>query len=63
MHGITKKVQLSGFVSGPRTFKDSDVIGLHLTGPIKRSEFNIGKISPGIADEVYLHADIELVGE
>ena len=63
MHGITQKVTLTGVVMGPKSFKDSKVIGMHLTGPVKRSDFKIGKISPGIADEVILHADIELVGE
>ena len=64
MHGITKKVFLNGSVTGPITTKRGDqIIGFHLNGPVKRSDFKIGNISPGIADEVFLHADIELIGE
>lgn len=63
MHGITKNVTFSGVVAGPIDSKNGKVIGLQLSGPVKRSDFKIGKVSPGLADEVFLHADIEMVSE
>lgn len=63
MHGITKSVTFYGKILGPLIKEDSKIVGFHLGGPIKRSDFKIGKMSPGLADDVFLHADIELVSE
>jgi polyisoprenoid-binding protein YceI len=33
---------------------------LQITGAVKRSEFGMGEVSPGLADEVKLQADLEI---
>ena len=35
--------------------------GLQVTGVVKRSEFGMGQVSPGLSDEVKLQADLEVV--
>jgi polyisoprenoid-binding protein YceI len=34
---------------------------LQISGVVKRSEFGMGEVSPGLADEVKLVADLEVV--
>jgi len=62
MHGTTKKVVFSGVHTGDgKNYKGTPVAGLQIRGSVKRSEFGMGEVSPGLADEVKLQADLEIV--
>jgi len=62
MHGVTKKVVFNGVHTGnSKNYKGTAVAGLQITGVVKRSEFGMGEVSPGLADEVKLVADLEVV--
>ncbi len=62
MHGVTKNVVLTGVHTGSsKNHKGTPVAGLHITGAVKRSEFGMGQVSPGLSDEVNLVADLEIV--
>lgn len=62
MHGVTKKVVLNGMHTGNnKNYKGTAVAGLQISGVVKRSEFGMGEVSPGLADEVKLIADLEVV--
>jgi polyisoprenoid-binding protein YceI len=62
MHGVTKKVVFNGVHTGNgKNYKGGDVAGLQISGVVKRSEFGMGEVSPGLADEVKLVADLEVV--
>mgnify|MGYP000250447276 CR=1 FL=1 len=61
MHGTTKKVVFNGVHTGNgKNYKGTEVAGLQITGAVKRSEFGMGEVSPGLADEVKLQADLEI---
>jgi polyisoprenoid-binding protein YceI len=61
MHGTTKKVTFSGVHTGNgKNYKGTEVAGLQIIGAVKRSEFGMGEVSPGLADEVMLQADLEI---
>ena len=62
MHGVTKKVVFNGVHTGnSKNYKGTPVAGLQISGVVKRSEFGMGEVSPGLADEVKLVADLEVV--
>lgn len=62
MHGVTKKVIFNGVHTGNgKNYKGTEVAGLQISGVVKRSEFGMGEVSPGLADEVKLQADLEIV--
>ena len=62
MHGVTKKVVFNGVHTGnSKNYKGAAVAGLQITGAVKRSEFGMGEVSPGLADEIKLIADLEVV--
>lgn len=62
MHGTTKKVILNGVHTGnSKNYQGATVAGLQVTGVVKRSEFGMGQVSPGLSDEVKLQADLEVV--
>ncbi|MEN9699875.1 MAG: hypothetical protein RLZZ301_1073 [Bacteroidota bacterium] len=61
MHGVTKSVTFAGVHTGnSKNYKGTEVAGLQITGSVKRSEFGMGEVSPGLADEVKLVADLEV---
>lgn len=62
MHGVTKSVVMTGVHTGnSKNYKGTPVAGLHITGAVTRSAFGMGEVSPGLADEVNLVADLEVV--
>jgi polyisoprenoid-binding protein YceI len=62
MHGVTKKVIFNGVHTGNgKNYKGTEVAGLQISGVVKRSEFGMGEVSPGLSDEVKLQADLEIV--
>jgi polyisoprenoid-binding protein YceI len=62
MHGTTKKVVFNGVHTGnSKNYQGAVVAGLQVTGLVKRSEFGMGQVSPGLSDEVKLQADLEVV--
>ncbi|MEY3085498.1 MAG: hypothetical protein RL037_1678 [Bacteroidota bacterium] len=61
MHGVTKNIKLIGESTGVAKKGENEAIGLRITGIVKRSDFNIGEPSGGLADGVQLIADLELV--
>jgi polyisoprenoid-binding protein YceI len=64
MHGITKNVSLTAINTGNVKGKgNQEFSGLKIIGVVKRSDFNIGEIGPGLSDEVNLIADLELTKE
>jgi polyisoprenoid-binding protein YceI len=61
MHGTTKKVIFNGVHTGnSKNYKGTEIAGLQISGTVKRSEFGMGEVSPGLADEVKLQADLEI---
>jgi polyisoprenoid-binding protein YceI len=63
MHGVTKKVTLTAIHTGTAKTKGGEVAGLKITGIVKRSDFGVGEIGPGLSDDVKLIADLELAKE
>jgi polyisoprenoid-binding protein YceI len=63
MKGITKKVTLNAIHTGTAKTKGGDAVGLKITGVVKRSDFGVGEIGPGLSDEVKLLADLEMSKE
>ena len=62
MHGTTKKVVFNGVHTGnSKNYQGAVVAGLQVNGVVKRSEFGMGQVSPGLSDEVKLQADLEVV--
>lgn len=65
LHGVTKSVVLTATVVGTTVHPQSkkDMVGLRVTGVIKRSDFGIGAgfPAPMLADEVNIAGDFEFV--
>ncbi|MFM6934894.1 MAG: YceI family protein [Flavobacteriales bacterium] len=61
MHGVTKPVVLTAVHTGTaKNRAGNDVAGLKVTGVVKRSDFGVGQVGPGLSDEVNLIADLEV---
>ena len=61
MHGVTKSVSFTAIHNGTaKNQAGNDVAGFKMIGSIKRSDFNVGQVSPGLSDEVKLIADLEV---
>jgi polyisoprenoid-binding protein YceI len=61
MHGVTKAVSLVGVHTGSaKNRAGNDVAGLQITGVVKRSDYGVGQVGPGLSDEVKLIADLEV---
>jgi polyisoprenoid-binding protein YceI len=64
MRGVTKTVTLTAIHTGSaKTKKGSEAAGLKLTGVVKRSDYGVGEVGPGLSDEVKLIADLEISRE
>jgi polyisoprenoid-binding protein YceI len=63
MRGVTKKITLSAIHTGTIKTKGGEAAGLKITGVVKRSDFGVGEIGPGLSDEVKLIADLEVAKE
>ncbi len=63
LKGVSKKVVLSAIHTGNAKSKAGESAGLKITGVIKRSDFGIGEVGPGLSDEVKLIADLEVSKE
>ncbi|WP_291993177.1 YceI family protein [Candidatus Accumulibacter sp. ACC003] len=63
--GITKPVTLTitSFQAMPHPLVKKDAIGANAVATIKRSEFNAGKHSPQVSDEVNLSIAVEAIKE
>jgi polyisoprenoid-binding protein YceI len=62
MRGVTKTVTFTAAHNGTvKNEAGKNVAGFKLTGAIKRSDFGIGQPSQGLADEVKLLCDLEVV--
>jgi polyisoprenoid-binding protein YceI len=62
MHGTTKKVVLNGVHTGnSKNYQGATVAGLQVTGVVKRADFGIVQVSPGLSEDVKLQADLEVV--
>jgi polyisoprenoid-binding protein YceI len=62
MHGMTKPVELdASYRKGMNPMSKKDVMGFHISGTVKRSDFGIGASFPApmLSDEVMLVADGE----
>ena len=61
MHGKTKTVTLTAIHTGSaKNQAGGDVAGLKLIGTVKRSDFGVGQVGPGLSDEVKLNSDLEI---
>ena len=61
MHGVTKSVSFTAVHNGTaKNQAGNNVAGFKMIGSIKRSDFSVGQVSPGLADEVKLIADLEV---
>jgi polyisoprenoid-binding protein YceI len=63
MKGVSKKVTLSAIHTGNAKTKGGEAAGLKISGIVKRSDFGIGEVGPGLSDEVKLIADLEISKE
>jgi polyisoprenoid-binding protein YceI len=63
MKGVTKKVKLTAIHTGTTKTKGGQAAGLKISGVVKRSDYGIGEIGPGLSDEVKLMADLEIIQE
>lgn len=63
MKGVTKKVKLTAIHTGTAKTKGGQAAGLKISGVVKRSDYGIGEVGPGLSDEVNLLADLEIVKE
>lgn len=63
MKGVTKKVTLAAIHTGSAKTKGGEAAGLKISGVVKRSDYGIGEIGPGLSDEVMLIADLEISKE
>jgi len=64
MRGIKKTVSFNALHNGTaKNQSGKDVAGFRMTGWVKRTDFKVGDASPGLAEEVMLNADIEIVQE
>lgn len=63
MKGVTKKLTLNAIHTGTAKNKGGEAVGLKITGVVKRSDFGVGEVGPGLSDEVKLIADLELSKE
>lgn len=63
--GITKPVTLAvtSFNCAPHPFTKKEVCGANANARIKRSEFNAGKNTPAVSDEVTLNIVVEAIKE
>jgi polyisoprenoid-binding protein YceI len=61
--GITKPVTLKvdSFHCAPHPMVKKDACGANAEGKVKRSDFNLGKYAPAVADEVTLVIPVEAV--
>jgi len=62
---VTKPVTLTitSFFNGPHPMLKKDAIGANATTVISRSEFNAGKFTPAVGDEVSLDIALEAIVE
>jgi polyisoprenoid-binding protein YceI len=63
MKGITKKIKLSAIHTGTTKTKAGEAAGLKISGVVRRSDYGIGEVGPGLSDEVKLLADLEIEKE
>lgn len=63
LKGVTKKVKLTAIHTGTTKTKGGQAAGLKISGVVKRSDYGIGEIGPGLSDEVKLLADLEIIQE
>ena len=63
MRGVTKKVTLSAIHTGTAKTKRGEAAGLKVTGIVKRSDYGVGEVGPGLSNDVKLIADLELSKE
>lgn len=65
MHGVTKPVTLEATLNGTTVhpYSKKTIAGFKVTGAFKRSDFEIGKGTPGavVSDEVRLNTNLELI--
>lgn len=65
LHGVTRQVTLEATLNGTAVhpYTKKTIAGFKVTGTLKRSDFNIGKGTPGavVSDEVRLNANLELI--
>jgi polyisoprenoid-binding protein YceI len=63
MKGVTKKVKLTAIHTGTVKTKGGQAAGLKISGVVKRSDYGVGEVGPGLSDEVKLTADLEIIQE
>ncbi len=62
LHGVTKPVDLdASYRKGMNPMSKKDIVGFHISGTVKRSDFGVGATFPApmLSDEVMLVADGE----
>jgi polyisoprenoid-binding protein YceI len=67
LHGVTKPVTLEATLNGTAVhpYTKKTIAGFKVTGTIKRSDFAVGKGTPGgiVSEDVQLNANLELIKE
>ena len=63
MHGVTKELEVQMTHNGTITSRGREVAGLYFTTTVNRMEYGVGLELSSVANEVELHADIEIIKE
>ena len=63
MHGVTKELEVQMMHNGTITSRGREVAGLYFTTSVNRMEYGVGLDLSSVANEVELHADIEIIKE
>ncbi|HUO43295.1 MAG TPA: YceI family protein [Burkholderiales bacterium] len=65
LHGVTKPLTLTiaNVKCGMHPMMKREDCGAEVTGTLKRSDFGLGKFTPGVGDDVTLHIQVESIKE
>ena len=63
MHGVSKEIEVQMKHNGTIQSRGKDLAGLYFTTTVNRMDFGVGLDLSSVAEEVELHADIEIIKE
>ena len=63
MHGVSKEIEVQMKHNGTIQSRGKDLAGLYFTTTVNRIDYGVGKEGSSLANEVELHADIEILKE
>jgi len=63
MHGVSKEIEVQMKHNGTIQSRGRELAGLYFTTKVNRMDFGVGVDLSSVAEEVELHADIEIIKE